>query len=89
MLNGGGGYTAPGVATETALTALTIIDDLYSGQFYGVVCPAAVNNDHEDLGLGGHRESLDRTEEFIGLNRLAQVTNVAQVIRPFGGVSHR
>lgn len=47
----GGGYLVAGQAAESALSALTMIDDMYSGQFYGVVCPAASASDHEDLAL--------------------------------------
>jgi hypothetical protein len=52
-----GAVVAPGVATESALTALTVIDGLFSSQFYGVVCPEAVDADH--LALAAYCEAAD------------------------------
>jgi hypothetical protein len=50
-----GAVSSPGVAVETALTALTVIDGLFSTQFYGVVCPEAVDADH--LALAAYCEA--------------------------------
>jgi hypothetical protein len=50
-----GAYTVAGVAIETALTALTVIDGLFSSQFYAVVCPEGVIADH--LALAAYCEA--------------------------------
>jgi hypothetical protein len=52
-----GAFSGPGVATESALTALTVIDGLFSTQFYGVVCPEGVAADH--LALANYCEAAD------------------------------
>jgi hypothetical protein len=52
-----GATAAAGVTTESAQTALTIIDGLYSSQFYGVVCPQGADADH--LALANYCEAAD------------------------------
>jgi hypothetical protein len=44
-----GAYTVAGQVAETALAALTLLDEMFSNQFYGVVCPSAADSDHEQL----------------------------------------
>ena len=41
-----GAYLAPGIAAETALAAVTLLDSMFSSQWYGLVIPSAVNADH-------------------------------------------
>jgi hypothetical protein len=45
-LSTSGGYLAPSTAAETALAAVQLFDNQFGQQFYGVVIPEAVNNDH-------------------------------------------
>jgi hypothetical protein len=42
-------HSIAGSAGESALTAATIIDGMYSALWYALVCPSAIDNDHEDL----------------------------------------
>lgn len=41
-----GAFVAPGLAAETALAAVTLLDNMFSSQFYGINIPAAVDADH-------------------------------------------
>jgi len=42
-----GAIKADGVAAESALAAVTLIDNAFSSQFYGLVVPAANSSDHQ------------------------------------------
>lgn len=41
-----GAYQANGIAAESALAAVTIFENLFSSQWYGLVIPSAVDADH-------------------------------------------
>jgi hypothetical protein len=41
-----GGYTAPGVAAESALAAVVLFDTQFAGQWYNFTMPDAVDTDH-------------------------------------------
>jgi hypothetical protein len=41
--------SVPGIGPETALAAVTILDELFSSQWYGLVVPEAVDADHEQI----------------------------------------
>lgn len=41
-----GAYVAPGLAAETALTAVTLFDSMFSSQWYGLAIPSGVPADH-------------------------------------------
>jgi hypothetical protein len=69
-----GAVVANGVATETALAALTVIDGLFSSQFYGVVCPQAAVNDH--LALASYCEAADPVH-YYGVTTSDPLTLVA------------
>lgn len=45
-LSTSGGYTAPGVAAETALAAVVLFDVQFAGQWYNLTIPSAVDADH-------------------------------------------
>jgi hypothetical protein len=53
-----GAYTAPGVTTETALTATTLIDSKYSAMWYALVCPSATDAT-DDPQLAAYCEAAD------------------------------
>jgi hypothetical protein len=83
-----GAVVAQGVTTESALTALTIIDGLFSTQFYGVVCPQGADSDH--LALAGYCEAADpphyygvTTAEPLTLNA-TDTTSLASQLAAFG-----
>ena len=44
-----GAYTVAGMTAETALTAATVLDGLFSSQWYGLNCPSASDQDHQNL----------------------------------------
>jgi uncharacterized protein DUF3383 len=52
-----GAYLAPGLAAETALAAVTLLDSMFSSQFYGLVIPSAVDADH--LAVAAYVESAN------------------------------
>jgi hypothetical protein len=41
-----GAFAAPGLAAETALAAVTLLDNMFSSQFYGVDVPSGSDADH-------------------------------------------
>lgn len=49
LLGGGGGYQANGIVAETALAAVTLFDQQFGQQWYGLVVPNAVDADHQAI----------------------------------------
>jgi Protein of unknown function (DUF3383) len=45
-LSTSGGYTAPGLAAESALSAVVFFDTQFAGQWYNLTIPSAVDTDH-------------------------------------------
>lgn len=52
-----GAYTADGVDAQSALETVQIFQDRFSTQWYGLVIPAATDEDH--LAVAGYIEALD------------------------------
>lgn len=46
LITGAGAFLAPGVVAETALQAVTIMDNLFSSLWYGLAIPSAASADH-------------------------------------------
>lgn len=47
----GDAYTVPGMSPETAFAAAVEIDGMFSSKWYALVCPAADDEDHEQLAI--------------------------------------
>jgi hypothetical protein len=44
-----GGYTAPGIAAESALAAVVLFDTQFAGQWYNLIIPDALDTDHVSI----------------------------------------
>lgn len=60
-----GSYVAAGIAAETAIAAVTLFDNMFSSQFYGLHIPAAVDADHQ--AVAAYVETAD-PPHFYGVN---------------------
>lgn len=60
-----GAQLSPGIAAETAVAALTIFDNMFSSQFYGVFVPSAVAADQVLLAAYVEGDGIDH---FLGVN---------------------
>lgn len=60
-----GAYVAPGLAAETALTAVELFDNQFAGQWYNLFIPSAVDADHTAIApyIDG-----DATPHFYWIN---------------------
>jgi hypothetical protein len=83
-----GAYTVAGKAPETALTAATTIDALYSSQWYALVCLGAVDADHQSLAA--YCEAAD-PPHYYGVTTAAALvlvptdsTDIGSVLSNFG-----
>lgn len=66
--NSSGAYGAPGVAAESALAAVTLFDNMFSSQFYGLDIPSAADADH--LAVAAYIEASD-PPHFYGVTTAA------------------
>lgn len=57
-------YVANGIAAETALQAVEILDDIYGNTWYGLVIPSASDNDH--LQVSAYIDA-DAVQHFYGV----------------------
>jgi hypothetical protein len=64
-----GGYTAPGVAAETALAAVVLFDNQFGGQWYNLFIPSAVDSDHTAIAP---YIDADTTPHFYWVNTQEQ-----------------
>lgn len=55
--NSPGAYVAPGIAAESALAAVTMLDQMFSSQWYGLVVPSGASADH--LAVAGYIEAAN------------------------------
>jgi uncharacterized protein (UPF0333 family) len=53
-----GAFAAQGIAAESALTAVTIFDNLFPNQWYGLVIPQAADADHEAIAAFIEADSI-------------------------------
>jgi hypothetical protein len=83
-----GAYAVTGMAPETALSAVTLIDQMYSSQWYAIVVPSAVNNDHEQIAA--YCEASDPphyygvTTNDTGVMSNVTQTDIAYILSNFG-----
>lgn len=61
----GGAYVANGLAAESALAAVTLFDNQFSTQFYGLTIPSATSDDH--LAVAAYIEA-DAISHFYGVS---------------------
>lgn len=64
LITGTGAILAPGVAPETALQAVTLLDNQFSSAFYGLVVPSASVADH--VAVSGYINA-DAVAHFYGV----------------------
>lgn len=57
-------YIANGIAAETALEAVEILDDIYGNTWYGLVVPSASDDDHLEIA---NYIDADTTQHFYGV----------------------
>ncbi len=60
-------YLVPGIAPESALEAVEILDDIYSNTWYGLVIPSASDEDH--LAVGAYIEA-DTVLHYYGVTSM-------------------
>lgn len=60
-----GAYVAAGVAAESALTAVQLLDQARGGSWYGLVVPSAVNADH--LAIAAYIEAASVALHYYGI----------------------
>ena len=83
-----GAYQASGIAAETALACVTIFDTYWSDQWYGLVIPSAVDNDHSAVGsyieaaTASHMYGVTSSEGAILTSSTS--SNVAYALKTLG-----
>jgi hypothetical protein len=85
--NSAGAYVSAGLDAETAVAAATLLDVMFSGQWYGLIVPEAVDADHLDLaeyveGSGAHVYGIT-TQDDAALSP-SSTTDIAYLVHAAG-----
>lgn len=81
-----GAYQANGIAAQSALDTVTLFDNQFSSQWYGLVIPSAVNADHQ--AVAAYIEATTSPPHFYGVTtqeagalNASDTTNIAYLLQ--------
>lgn len=84
----GSAYAAPGIAAESAVSAVTLFDSEFSSIWYGLIMPTAVDADHE--AVAAYVEAANPyhyygvTTDEAGVLSPSSTSDIAYVLQSFG-----
>lgn len=88
LIQGAAAYLAPGIAAETAIAAVQVMDNLFSSLWYGLVVPSAAPADH--VAISEYIDA-DTVQHFYGVTSMdpnelvpGQTTSVGFLLKQIG-----